>query len=73
MRTLFQIIAVFLGFGVAGLTGGFVGGLIAGGIANFRYLDLKISPFQDITSKKPVRFFFLDFLNREWFIGILLC
>ena len=30
-RTLFQIIAVFLGFGVAGLAGGFVGGLIAGG------------------------------------------
>ncbi len=30
VRTLFQIIAVFLGFGVAGLTGGFVGGLIAG-------------------------------------------
>ena len=32
VRTLFQIIAVFFGFGVAGLTGGFVGGLIAGGL-----------------------------------------
>ena len=30
IRTLFQIIAVFLGFGVAGLTGGFVGGLLPG-------------------------------------------
>ena len=40
---------------------------------NFRYLDLKISPVQDIASEKPVRFFFLDFLNRKWFIGVLLC
>jgi O-antigen/teichoic acid export membrane protein len=45
IRTLFQIIAVFLGFGVAGLTGGFVGGLIAGGIINFRYLDLRLVRF----------------------------
>jgi O-antigen/teichoic acid export membrane protein len=46
MRTLFQIICVFLGFGVAGLTGGFVGGVIAGGIVNFRYLDLRLVRFR---------------------------
>ena len=46
IRTLFQIIAVFIGFGVAGLTGGFVGGVIAGGMMNFRYLDLKIVKFR---------------------------
>jgi hypothetical protein len=44
IRTLFQIVAVFLGFGVAGLAGGFVGGLIAGGMMNFRYLDLRLVP-----------------------------
>jgi O-antigen/teichoic acid export membrane protein len=46
LRTLFQVFAVFFGFGVAGLAGGFVGGLIAGGIANFRYLDLKLVRFR---------------------------
>lgn len=45
IRIIFQIVAVFLGFGVAGLTGGFVAGLIAGGIANFRYFDLRFVRF----------------------------
>ncbi len=50
LRIIFQIIGVFLGFGVAGLAGGFVGGLIAGGIANFKYLELKLVRFKYITS-----------------------
>ncbi len=45
-RTIFQVIAVFLGFGVAGLTGGFVAGLISGGIANLWSLDLKLVRFR---------------------------
>jgi len=40
LRTLVQIAAVFFGFGIAGLTGGYIGGLIAGGIANLWSLDL---------------------------------
>ena len=46
IRTLFQIIAIFLGFGVAGLTGGFIGGVVAGGVINFRYLDLSLVRFR---------------------------
>ncbi len=46
LRFIFQVSAVFLGFGIAGLAGGFIGGLIAGGIANFRYLDLKLVRFK---------------------------
>lgn len=46
LRFIFQVSAVFLGFGIAGLAGGFIGGLIAGGIANFRYLDVKLVHFK---------------------------
>jgi O-antigen/teichoic acid export membrane protein len=65
IRTLFQIIAVFLGFGVAGLTGGFVGGLIAGGIMNFRYLDLKLVRFGLSHLKNLSGFSFWIFLTAS--------
>ena len=38
IRTLFQIFAVFLGFGVAGLTGGFVWGTNCRGVDEFPIL-----------------------------------
>ena len=65
IRTLFQIIAVFLGFGVAGLTGGFVGGLIAGGLMNFRYLDLKLVRFRISHLKNLSGFSFWIFLTAS--------
>jgi O-antigen/teichoic acid export membrane protein len=65
IRTLFQIIAVFLGFGVAGLTGGFVGGLIAGGLMNFRYLDLKLVRFGLSHLKNLSGFSFWIFLTAS--------
>jgi O-antigen/teichoic acid export membrane protein len=65
LRTLFQISAVFLGFGVAGLAGGFVGGLIAGGIANFRYLDLKLVRFRLSHLKNLSGFSFWIFLTAS--------
>jgi O-antigen/teichoic acid export membrane protein len=65
LRTLFQIIAVFFGFGVAGLAGGFVGGLIAGGIANFRYLDLKLVRFRLSHLKNLSGFSFWIFLTAS--------
>jgi O-antigen/teichoic acid export membrane protein len=46
LRVILQVSAVFLGYGVAGLSGGFIGGLLAGGIANFHYLDLKLVRFR---------------------------
>ena len=65
IRTLFQIFAVFLGFGVAGLTGGFVGGLIAGGMMNFRYLDLKLVRFRLSHLKNLSGFSFWIFLTAS--------
>jgi O-antigen/teichoic acid export membrane protein len=64
-RFVFQIVAVFFGFGIAGLTGGFLGGLIAGGIANFRYLDLKIIRFRISHIKKLSSFSFWIFLTAS--------
>jgi O-antigen/teichoic acid export membrane protein len=64
-RTLFQIIAVFLGFGIAGLTGGFVGGLIAGGLMNFRYFDLKFVRFKVSHIKNLSGFSFWIFLTAS--------
>lgn len=65
LRTLFQIAAVFLGFGVAGLTGGFIGGLIAGGIANFWFLDLKLVRFRFSHIKNLSTFSFWIFLTSS--------
>jgi O-antigen/teichoic acid export membrane protein len=65
IRTLFQIIAVFLGYGVAGLTGGFVAGLIAGGLMNFRYLDLKLVRFRFSHLKNLFGFSFWIFLTAS--------
>jgi O-antigen/teichoic acid export membrane protein len=65
LRTLFQITAVFFGFGVAGLTGGFVVGLIAGGIANFWSLDLKLVRFRLSHLKNLSSFSFWIFLTAS--------
>jgi O-antigen/teichoic acid export membrane protein len=65
IRTLFQIIAVFLGFGIAGLTGGFVGGLIAGGLMNFRYLDFRLVRFGLSHLKNLSGFSFWIFLTAS--------
>jgi len=65
LRTLFQITAVFFGFGVAGLTGGFVGGLVAGGIANFHALDLKLVRFGISHLKSLSSFSFWIFLTAS--------
>lgn len=42
---VFQVIAVYLGFGVNGLAGGFIFGMIAATIIGFRFLDLRIKRF----------------------------
>jgi len=64
-RTLFQIIAVFLGFGVAGLAGGFIAGLIAGGLMNFRYFDFKLVRFEFSHLKNLTGFSFWIFLTAS--------
>ena len=65
LRTLFQITAVFFGFSVSGLAGGFVGGLIAGGIVNFLYLDLKLVRFGLSHLKSLSSFSFWSFLTTS--------
>jgi len=44
-RILVQVVAVFLGYGVAGLAGGFVCGLVVGAIVQFRFFDLRFVRF----------------------------
>jgi len=65
LRTIFQITGVFLGFGAAGLAGGFVGGFIAAGIANSRYLDLKFVRFKISHLKNLFGFSFWIFLTTS--------
>ena len=65
IRNIFQIGAVFLGFGVAGLAGGFIGGLIAGGVVNFRYLDLRLVWFGLSHIKNLFSFSFWIFLTAS--------
>ncbi len=65
IRILFQIAAVFFGFNIAGLAGGFVGGLIAGGIINFLYLDLKLVRFGISHLKNLSSFSFWIFLTAS--------
>jgi O-antigen/teichoic acid export membrane protein len=44
-RILVQVAAVFLGFGIAGLAGGFVAGMIAAAIIELRFFDLHFVRF----------------------------
>jgi O-antigen/teichoic acid export membrane protein len=65
IRTLFQIIAVILGFGIAGLIGGFIGGLIAGAMMNFRYFELRLVRFRISHLKNLSSFSFWMFLTAS--------
>lgn len=44
-RIIVQIIAVFLGFGAAGLAGGFVAGMMVGALIELRFFDLRFVRF----------------------------
>jgi O-antigen/teichoic acid export membrane protein len=43
--TIFQIIAIYLGFGAIGLAGGYIFGMILATLIGYRYLDLKLKKF----------------------------
>jgi len=45
-RIIVQVIAVFFGYGVAGLTGGFVVGMFVGSIVQLRFFDLRFVRFR---------------------------
>ena len=65
IRIIFQVIAVFLGFEVAGLAGGFVAGMIAGGILNFYYFELRLVWFRVSHLKSLFGFSFWIFLTSS--------
>lgn len=45
LRIIVQIIAIFFGFGVAGLAGGFVAGMLVAALIELRFLDLRLVRF----------------------------
>lgn len=61
-RILIQIVAVFLGYGVAGLAGGFVVGILVGSIIQLRFFDLRFVHFGWRHLKSLFSFSFWSFL-----------
>ena len=61
-RILIQVVAVFLGYGVAGLAGGFVGGMVVGSLVQLRFLDLHFVRFGWSHLKSLSSFSFWSFL-----------
>lgn len=68
-RIFIQVIAVFFGFGVAGLIGGFVAGMLAGAIVGLRFLDLRFVRFSWRHIKSLSFFSFWLFLTSS---GVML-
>ena len=61
-RILIQIVAVFLGYGVAGLPGGFVAGMVIGSLVQLRFFDLRFVRFGWRHLKSLSSFSFWSFL-----------
>ncbi len=59
---IFQVIAVYLGFGAMGLAGGFVFGMIASTLIGFRYLNLRLKKFNAGHLKSIFSYSFWTFL-----------
>ncbi len=62
-RVVFQIVAVYLGFGAAGLAGGFIAGMIAGGLICLPFLRLQFTRFNSGHIKNLFTFSFWIFLS----------
>lgn len=61
-RILIQVVTVFLGYGVAGLAGGFVAGMLVGSIVQLRFFDLRFIRFGWRHLKSLSSFSFWSFL-----------
>ena len=68
VRIGIQVAAVILGYGLAGLAGGFVAGLLAAGLFNFRFLDLAPSPFRWSHISSLFAFSFWTFLSASGYL-----
>lgn len=64
-RIIVQVVAVFLGFGVAGLAGGFVCGMVVGAIVQFHFFDLHLARFGWKHVKSLSTFSFWIFLTSS--------
>lgn len=61
-RTLVQVVAISLGFGIAGLTGGFIVGIVVGSLVQLRFLNLHFVGFGWSHLKSLSSFSFWSFL-----------
>lgn len=62
-KVLIQILAVFLGYGAAGLAGGFVAGMIVGGLISLPFAKLHLTRFSGRHIKNLFTFSFWIFLS----------
>jgi O-antigen/teichoic acid export membrane protein len=62
LRIIIQVVAVFLGFQLAGLAGGFIFGIVIGCLFNYRYLELQFRRFTLVHLKSLFTFSFWIFL-----------
>ncbi|MDD1673464.1 MAG: flippase [Methanomicrobiales archaeon] len=62
-RSLIQVIAVFLGYGLGGLLGGFIVGMITGGLLYLRFTNLLLVRFSRRHVKSLLMFSFWIFLT----------
>ncbi len=62
-KIFIQIIGVYLGYGAAGLAGGFVSGLVIGSLVNLPFINLKFSRFNLRHVKQLLTFSFWVFLS----------
>jgi O-antigen/teichoic acid export membrane protein len=68
IRVVIQVLAVVLGYGIAGLAGGFVAGLLAAGLVNLRFLDLSPAPFRRSHVSSLFTFSFWTFLGAGGYL-----
>ncbi len=67
-RVVVQVAAVILGYGLAGLAGGFVAGLLAAGLINYHFLDLAPAPFRWSHISSLFAFSFWTFLSASGYL-----
>ncbi len=65
VKIIIQVVAVLFGFALNGLIGGFVLGLIAEGLVNYRYMNLALSRFRLDHLKNIFSFSFWIFLSSS--------
>ncbi len=68
IRIAVQVAAIILGYGVAGLAGGFVAGILAAGFFNFRFLDLSPAPFRRSHIQSLFAFSVWTFLSSSGYL-----